>query len=201
MFSFRSFSFGVPALLAGVLLALTAAPSRAEPAFADSFQQVTGHSAPIFLTSINYPGVYGAYTSGVAAYAYNTRPAAPTFHPRLDTVVISEHLPRFVPPPAVADWLPEATAGVNVIVPAEASVWVQDVRMYATGMVREFVSPPLVAGQDYTYKVRASWIEDGHEVVRNQVVHVAAGKRVNVDLISPPAPAAGTTTLRAGTLP
>jgi uncharacterized protein (TIGR03000 family) len=203
-------SFAVPAVLAAGFLFLMAPTTQAQPATAgvpgryvadrpvyESFSAVVGHSSPIFLTSINYPGLYGAYTYGVPAHAYNTRPSAPTFHGILDTVSVSPAAPAILPP---AEPVRE-NAYVNVLVPSEASLWIQDVRMDRTGSVREFVSPPLAPGQDYTYTVRASWTENGRDVIRQRVVHVAPGDRIDVDLLTPPAREESTTTLRARPLP
>jgi uncharacterized protein (TIGR03000 family) len=209
------FSLVVPAVLAGSVLFLNAAATPAQswmPAGSsryaverpnyETFSAVVGRSAPLFLTSINYPGVYGAYTYGVPAYAYNTRTSAPTYHGILEPIYLTTRPATDVLPPATpAADLARRPAYVNVHVPSEAGLWIQDVKMGQPGSVREFVSPPLAPGEDYTYTVLASWTENGREVVQKRVVHVAAGDRVDVDLLTASTPPQSSTTLRARPLP
>jgi uncharacterized protein (TIGR03000 family) len=47
--------------------------------------------------------------------------------------------------------------------------------------MRRFVSPLLKPGREYTYQVRARWMEDGREVVQSRRVTVSAGAEVSVD--------------------
>ena len=87
-------------------------------------------------------------------------------------------------------------AHVTVKVPAGARLWIQDVPTTATGPVREFDSPSLTPGQSYTYDVRATWTENGHDVTQEQHVGVTAGGRVEVDFperLTPGGPAVATT--------
>jgi uncharacterized protein (TIGR03000 family) len=73
-----------------------------------------------------------------------------------------------------------AGAVVQVTVPADAEVWVEGDKTRLTGDRREFVSPPLVAGKNYLYTVRARWMEAGRSVEQIQVVAVQAGNRAEV---------------------
>jgi uncharacterized protein (TIGR03000 family) len=73
------------------------------------------------------------------------------------------------------------TAHIMVRVPANAEIWFEDHKTQQTGQVREFVSPPLSPNTDYSYHVRARWMENGREVTRDRNVPVRAGSMVNVD--------------------
>jgi uncharacterized protein (TIGR03000 family) len=79
---------------------------------------------------------------------------------------------------ATAD--PDTRAQITVSVPADAEIWINDVKMTVTGSVREYQSPALTPGMRYAYDVRARWTEDGHEVTQSQPVDVTAGAHVNV---------------------
>jgi uncharacterized protein (TIGR03000 family) len=99
-------------------------------------------------------------------------------------------------PPATAATTPDLPAHLNVTVPADAQVWFNDKLMKTTGPTREFASPPLTPGIPYTYKVRARWTENGHEMTQRQQVQVAAGAHVNVTFPLPAKAAAQTSALK-----
>lgn len=61
-----------------------------------------------------------------------------------------------------------------------AKVWIEDQLTQQQGTDRLFVSPPLNAGT-YHYTVRASWMENGREVSREQKVKVEAGREAQVN--------------------
>jgi uncharacterized protein (TIGR03000 family) len=75
----------------------------------------------------------------------------------------------------------DTTVHVSVRVPAGAEIWFGGSRTISKGSVREFQSPSLTPGYQYTYEVRARWNENGHEVTQTQQVEVTAGARVEVD--------------------
>jgi uncharacterized protein (TIGR03000 family) len=83
-------------------------------------------------------------------------------------------------------------AVVRVEVPdANAEVWFNGSKTRQKGTMREFESPPLEPGQDYTYKVRAHWTQDGRDFDQERTVHVQAGAQKEVDFRrsqKPPAP-------------
>jgi uncharacterized protein (TIGR03000 family) len=64
-------------------------------------------------------------------------------------------------------------------------VWFNGTKMKTTGSVREYQSPPLTPGSQYTYEVRAWWNADGHPVVQTQQVAVAPGGHVDVNFPVP----------------
>jgi uncharacterized protein (TIGR03000 family) len=187
MASFR-LSLVVPAVLAGGLLALMAPTAHADPYGDASGWNPYWRPRPIFMTSINYPGVYGFHVAGVPALAYNTRTSAENWYHLEEVVgvpprplVASAPLP---PPPPPAPEPAGESARVNVLLPSDATLTIEGVRMSPTGTFREFVSPPLVPGPDYTYTVRATWTQNGKPVSQERVVHVAPGARVDVDLMN-----------------
>lgn len=93
-------------------------------------------------------------------------------------------------PPAKPDPAPTATAAaeVDLVVPADAELWVQDVRMQQqTGAVRLFVSPALPAGRDFRYRVRATYQDQGRAMTTTRMLTIRAGERLKVDLLTLPA--------------
>ncbi len=74
------------------------------------------------------------------------------------------------------------SAILRVTVPENARVEIDGFQTKAKGGVRLFESPPLVAGKKYVYAVKATWTQDGKDVVREQAVTVEAGKTSEVDL-------------------
>jgi uncharacterized protein (TIGR03000 family) len=80
---------------------------------------------------------------------------------------------------------PDNIAQVTVNVPPDAKVWFDDTLTTSAGAVRQFDSPPLTPGAWYSYDVKASWNENGHEVTQAQRVDVTAGGHVNVRFPTP----------------
>ena len=191
------------AILAGGLLVLTATAAHAQPYRGTWAPGPYERSWPIFMTSINYPGLYGAHMASVPAVAYNTRTSADRF------VSLAATAPLPPPPPPVTETpSPPAPPGpaadaarVNVLLPSEATLTIQGVPMSQTGAFREFISPPLVPGPDYRYTIRAAWTANGRPVTQERVVHVRPGERVDVDLMTSPPPRESTSTLRPRPLP
>jgi uncharacterized protein (TIGR03000 family) len=66
-------------------------------------------------------------------------------------------------------------------VPAQAKLWFNNQPTTQTGAVREFITSPLIPGQEYSYTVRATWQEGNREIERERVVSFTAGDQVNVD--------------------
>jgi uncharacterized protein (TIGR03000 family) len=165
-----------------------------------------------YMTPGLYPGAYnnpGSYPSGLGTLPYtpglNLAFLSPTtmsgppsagyyandlnrFSPRIrmslgpalpvppDSTLLRDRLG----PPAER----RAPAAVEVRVPADAKVWFQDQLTKQTGAVRRFESPPLRPGVDYSYRIRASWMEGGKEVTRDQTVSVRPNGRAVVDFTS-----------------
>jgi uncharacterized protein (TIGR03000 family) len=68
---------------------------------------------------------------------------------------------------------------VRVMVPTrEAKVWFENEATRQQGTDRLYTSPPLEKGRAYYYTIKASWMENGREVTREQTVPVRAGQQV-----------------------
>jgi uncharacterized protein (TIGR03000 family) len=74
-----------------------------------------------------------------------------------------------------------APAGVTVKVPQGAELWFDGSKTRSTGSVREFESPPLTQGRQYTYDVRARWRDNGKDVTQTRRVIVTAGTHADVE--------------------
>lgn len=70
------------------------------------------------------------------------------------------------------------SAVVEVTVPADAKVFVNDKATTSTGNSRSYVSNSLQAGQTYMYNFRVEFQKDGKDVVKNESVKLNAGDRV-----------------------
>jgi uncharacterized protein (TIGR03000 family) len=74
------------------------------------------------------------------------------------------------------------TVNVRVMVPTrEAKVWFENEATKQQGTDRLYSSPPLEKGRPYYYTIKASWMENGREVSREQTVPVRAGQQVVAD--------------------
>ena len=161
---------------------------------------------PIMMTSLNYPGIYGSYATGLAtgttvnvATRFQTvpenrpsdnpvgAPYAPLERP-LAEVPYKDRVELRTRPT-------ELTTGqaalIDVFLPASATLAFQGVPTDETGPSRQFQSPPLDPGRSYTYDVRATWrAEGGQEVTRNRRLTVRAGDHLELDFnrgLLPPA--------------
>jgi uncharacterized protein (TIGR03000 family) len=111
------------------------------------------------------PAHYGAYSSAIRpTIPRNSYPRPVAASARTQTQSTATSLPVYI----------------EVRVPADADIWFDDAKTTQTGTVREFVSPPLTPGHDYTYDIRARWTEEGRHVSHTRRVAVHAGERVSV---------------------
>jgi uncharacterized protein (TIGR03000 family) len=83
------------------------------------------------------------------------------------------------PRPPEAD---RSRAAITVQVPQGATLWFDGTKTSQTGGLRSFVSPPLQAGYNYAYDVRARWTENGKVREETKTVQVHAGARLQVNL-------------------
>jgi uncharacterized protein (TIGR03000 family) len=84
-------------------------------------------------------------------------------------------------PPFLMDAATPTPAVLVVRVPADAEVFIDDSATAQKGDLRSFVTPPLPAGQDLYYEVRARWHADGRAHEQRRRVLVRPGARVPVD--------------------
>jgi uncharacterized protein (TIGR03000 family) len=83
----------------------------------------------------------------------------------------------FYPTPATA--LP---VNVTVLVPvADAQVWIDGVATTRLGMDRLFESPPLEPNQNFSYTVKARWMQSGKAVTQERHVQFHAGQYITVN--------------------
>ena len=73
-------------------------------------------------------------------------------------------------------------AYVRVQLPAEAQLFINDTATESTDSARNFYSPPLKAGKDYTYSFRAEMMRDGKKLQATKDVVVQAGKELDINL-------------------
>jgi uncharacterized protein (TIGR03000 family) len=81
-------------------------------------------------------------------------------------------------------------ATVRVLVPADAEVWFDDTKMTLTGTLREYVTPPLTADQDYSYTIRARWTANGRVYDQSHKISFRPAQAILVDFVTP-APSTG----------
>jgi uncharacterized protein (TIGR03000 family) len=136
--------------------------------------------APYYYGGGYYPYYGGSYSTypdyypgGVGGYAY------------LETPVPYR---SFYPPPATdvpTNAPADNKAHIRLMVPAEAEVWIEGDKTSQSGTMREFVSPPLAPDNNYTYEIRAQWMENGKPVDQTRKVTVRAGALTVVDFTRP----------------
>jgi uncharacterized protein (TIGR03000 family) len=83
--------------------------------------------------------------------------------------------------PAPPQGTAKGTASVTVIVPADAEVTIDGAQTSLTGTERAFVTPPLAAGYNFSYTIRARWTTNGNPVEQTRKVTFSAGANVRVD--------------------
>lgn len=85
--------------------------------------------------------------------------------------------------PTVQSSLKTNDAILEVALPAEAKVYVNDNLTSTPGDLRRYVSRNLLEGEVYTYEVRAEVMRDGEVVAQTKVIDLAAGteKRIQFD--------------------
>jgi uncharacterized protein (TIGR03000 family) len=86
----------------------------------------------------------------------------------------------FVPSAAGAD----PTRGTVVVrLPADAVLYAEGRRLTLTSAERTFVTPPLPAGQEYTYTFRAEYVRDGETISQTRRVAVRPGGTAAVEFV------------------
>lgn len=144
-------------------------------------------TSPIFMTSINYPGVYGAWYYGAApgfgptgmrlASPYTYRPSWTTLAPAWATPP-SEPLPtvKLEPFPSVPTEHGNP-ATITIYTPEPASVWVGGQALSGVGTENHFTTPQLRPNQLYSYEVTAMWSQDGVPVKETRTTVLQSGDR------------------------
>jgi uncharacterized protein (TIGR03000 family) len=73
---------------------------------------------------------------------------------------------------------------INVHVPPDARVFFDGEQTSEQGGFRQFVSPALEPNENYTYEIKASWMENGQPVERTRKFRVRPGQRLDVDFLA-----------------
>jgi uncharacterized protein (TIGR03000 family) len=170
------------ALLPAVVLLLASGRASAEP-FRFGRILIGGPSTNGVDTGFGYyPGDHGF----VPGYGYYPDPYFVNA-PQVSIDSWRWRGPRAVPPAPDPDaGVPETAALLRLRVPADAEVWISGDPTTQRGELRRFVTPPLEAGKNQGYTIRARWTEDGKAVERTEVVRVHPGDRLTVDFLAPP---------------
>jgi uncharacterized protein (TIGR03000 family) len=74
---------------------------------------------------------------------------------------------------------------ITVRLPAGADLWFEGTKMTATGPVRVFSVPPVTPGRQYTYTVRARWVENDITTDQTRTVVFTAGTDLDVSFPAP----------------
>jgi uncharacterized protein (TIGR03000 family) len=116
-------------------------------------------------TLANFPDPLPNYSRGYMPKAYRGYPSPWTAGQVIE--------PIFVAPA-------EPIAYLDVQVPENAEVWIDDTKTQQSGAARVFVTPPLAGDGIFTYEIKARWDENGKPMEQTQVIVVQSGKRVSV---------------------
>jgi len=90
--------------------------------------------------------------------------------------------------------LSDNRAHVRIVVPADAQVWIEGEGTQQQGPERLFISPALQPGQNFTYTIRARWMDNGRPVEEVRTVPVRGNEWSVVDFTRPPSDTATTPT-------
>jgi uncharacterized protein (TIGR03000 family) len=131
---------------------------------------------PTYMTSINYPYIYGAYTKGETPITYPTAVMQEPY--RAKPVLTYGAAVPFPSAAAMATLSATGPAAIELRVPENAEVLLQDRPTTQTGRLRHYDLPPLVNGQVYKYTVRVTWREDDRDITETRRLMVRAGDTV-----------------------
>lgn len=96
-------------------------------------------------------------------------------------------VPSVQPEPATPHLLPNLAgerATITIRLPAGAVLSIDDRKSPSSEPVRSFATPPLAAGKEYAYLMKAEMIRDGRPETLIQKVPFRAGERITVDFTS-----------------
>jgi uncharacterized protein (TIGR03000 family) len=83
-------------------------------------------------------------------------------------------------PPDARRRIDSRSAMLNVTVPGDARIFVNDLATSSTGSQRHYVSRDLQPGYTYTYQLRAEYDQDGQTMTETKVVRLNAGQSARV---------------------
>jgi uncharacterized protein (TIGR03000 family) len=151
-------------------------------------------------SAFNYGGYIDPWTgrSGNGAFSggvyFGNRPGSgpswsysPTWTNPLSPPIYYSHSRPFVASSTYSTPLKAegSTASIQVRVPANAEIWFDNQKMSQTGSLRDFVSPPLETGKQFTYNLRVRWTDSSGKVIdQTKQVEVQAGQQSTADFMS-----------------
>jgi len=97
------------------------------------------------------------------------------------TVVVSAYLYADPRPENVRDGSNPAYLTVRVF--PDAEIWFGGYKTQQQGSLRDYVSPALKPGKEYTYDIKATWMRNGTKVTENRTVTIRPGSNTYVDLV------------------
>jgi len=122
-------------------------------------------------------GSSGGSSGGSYGLSYNGGSVVPTtLYVQNTGVVTGSNVVATTPAPSAA------VAYLNVNVPADAKVYLQDQLMPLEGTQRRFVSPELPVGSQNVYNVRVDVVRDGQIVSKTTQALVTAGQEIAVSV-------------------
>jgi uncharacterized protein (TIGR03000 family) len=137
-----------------------------------------GLGRALFGGGYGYP--YGGYNGGY----YNNYPYYDNGYYSTPNYSVPSYSAPTVNAPAASANIPDNAALINVRVPSNAQVWIDDQKTKQSGSMREFVTPALNPGQEYSYDIRASWTENGQPMETKRKVTFHAGDRLAVNMMT-----------------
>jgi uncharacterized protein (TIGR03000 family) len=156
-------------------------------------RMATGAVMAVLLAASAAPAQYSSsyYGGGDYRLLYGYFPDRPPQWPGFPTDFYRPHLVResivyypasqtFTLPP------PPAPVTIDVVVPADADLWIEGKKMTLAGQERKFISPALESGRRYTYDFRIRFKDDGREQTKTQTLNVLASNHYKVDFVNPP---------------
>jgi len=147
------------------------------PAYWGDYGYYNSFGPGVWANSYRYPGYYSyygdnGYVSDGTYYAPSTTYSA---YPPADTSYDAGNAQ------APVQDQNDKRAFVTVRVPApDAKVWVEGQEMKDRGAIREYRTPALEEGHNYTYEIRSQWSENGKSREQTRSFHVHPGDHIMV---------------------
>jgi uncharacterized protein (TIGR03000 family) len=141
-----------------------------------------GLGLPFYGYNSGWGGAYPYSYYGFGSTTYNPYGYSSSYSPTPADYGIAGAQSQVPPPPK------DNMAHLLVIVPENAELWFNGTKTTQTGTQREFVSPELAPGKNYSYEVKARWQENGKTVEQVRTVHVQANDWKPVDFTKPEPP-------------
>jgi uncharacterized protein (TIGR03000 family) len=153
-------------ITAGAALAMLLAASTASAQFS------TGYYG-----GGDYRTLYSYYPDRPVQWPSSFGFSRPLVH---ETIVYYPASQRVALPP------PSAPVTIDVVLPADAELWIEGKKMGQTTAQRKFISPPLESGVRFIYDFRIRFKEEGREQTKTRSLDVYAGGHYSVDFVNPP---------------